>query len=188
MSANLGAIRDEEKKIKIEYSLRSNNKKLKEEYLNNLEKIQEENKINIIWQQELDGFEPDYNSDLVVKVDTNTNDIADVSTRLNDISTRVDASIVALQAKDVEIDASIDRLDASVSALESRTITGESNTLTNANDEYVNVSATTDDQGNVTIDSSVQLANPIEGETHADATGLATDGGVKDFLAWDVIG
>ena len=26
------------------------------------------NKINIIWQQELDGFEPDYNSDLVVKV------------------------------------------------------------------------------------------------------------------------
>ena len=41
---------------------------MKEEYLNNLEKIQEENKINIIWQQELDGFEPDYNSGLVVKV------------------------------------------------------------------------------------------------------------------------
>ena len=127
-------------------------------------------------------------SDLVVKVDTNTNDIADVSTRLDGISTRVDASIDALQAKDVEIDASIDRLDASVLALESRTITGESDTLTNANDEYVNVSATTDDQGNVTIDSSVQLANPVEGETHADATGLATDGWVKDFLAWDVIG
>ena len=68
LSANLGAIRDEEEKIKIEYSLRSNNKKMKEEYLNNLEKIQEENKINIIWQQELDGFEPDYNSGLVVKV------------------------------------------------------------------------------------------------------------------------
>ena len=136
-------------------------------------------------------------SDLVVKVDTNTNDIADVSTRLDDISTRVDASIVALQAKDVEIEASIDRLDASISALESRTITGESDTLTNANDEYVNVSATTDDQGNVTIDSSVQLANNIDlsgitDATAATATGLATDAMVKDYvtyaLAWDVIG
>ena len=152
-------------------------------------------------------------SKLVNRVDTAEASIGDVSARvkeasdgLNDLSTyvhktvdasidalqakdaEIDSSIDVLQAKDVEIDASIDRLDASVSALESRTITGESGTLTNANDEYVNVSATTDDQGNVTIDSSVQLANPIEGETHADATGLATDGWVKDFLAWDVIG
>lgn len=136
--------------------------------------------------------------DLTSSVSNNASAIEEVSTRVNEVSTRlvdlstyvrktVDASIDALQAKDVEIDASIDRLDASVSALESRTITGESGTLTNANDEYVNVSATTDDQGNVTIDSSVQLANPIEGETHADATGLATDGWVKDFLAWEVI-
>ena len=152
-------------------------------------------------------------SGLVDRVAAAETSIDNVSTRVNEVSTRlddlstyvrktvdasidalqakdveIDSSIDALQAKDVEIDASIDRLDASVSALESRTITGESSTLTNANDEYVNVSATTDDQGNVTIDSSVQLANPIEGETHADATGLATDGWVKDFLAWDVIG
>lgn len=144
-------------------------------------------------------------SGLVGKVDTNATNIADVSTSLNDLSTyvrqTVDASIDALQAKDVEIDASIDRLDASVSALESRTITGESAILTNANDEYVNVSATKDDQGNVTIDSSVQLATAIdltdikngtENVTPATATGLATDATVKDYvayaLAWDVIG
>lgn len=68
LSANLGAVRDEDEKIKIEYSLRSNNRKLEEEYLKNLEKIQEENKIKIAWKQELYGFEPDYNSDLVVEI------------------------------------------------------------------------------------------------------------------------
>ena len=152
---------------------------------------------------------------LVGKVDTNATNIADVSTDLDDLSTyvhttvdasidalqtkdeEIDAAINALQAKDVEIDASIDRLDASVAALESRTITGESGTLTNAYDEYVNVSATPDDQGNVTIDSSVQLATAIDltgitGATAATATGLATDAMVKDYvtyaLAWDVIG
>lgn len=148
-------------------------------------------------------------SDLVTRVSNNESSIGDISTRVNNVSTRVnevstrlndlstyvhqtvDASIDALQAKDVEIDASIDRLDASVSALESRTITGESEALTNPNDAYVNVAATTDAQGNVTLDSSVQLANPVEfaeGETHATPTGLATDGWVKDFLAWETIG
>ena len=82
-------------------------------------------------------------------------------------------------------------IDASVNALEGatyvRTVTGESETLSNANDAYVNVAATTDAQGNVTLDSSVQLANPIESKTHEAATGLATDGWVKDFLAWEVI-
>lgn len=143
-------------------------------------------------------------SELVGRVTAAETSIGEVSTRVNEVSTRlndlstyvrqtVDASIVALQAKDEEIDASIDRLDASVSALERatyvRTVTGESDTLENANDAYVNVAATTDAQtGAVTLDSSVQLANPVEGETHATTTGLATDGWVKDFLAWEVIG
>jgi hypothetical protein len=141
-------------------------------------------------------------SGLVNRVSAAETSIGEVSTRLsevssglNDLSTyvhqTVDASIDVLQAKDVEIDASIDRLDASVSALESRTITGESEALTNPNDAYVNVAATADAQGNVTIDSSVQLANDVTlpaGEAHETPTGLATDGWVKDFLAWEVIG
>ena len=106
----------------------------------------------------------------------------------------IDSSIDALQAKDVEIDASIDRLDAAVSALESRTITGESETLSNANDAYVNVAATTDAQGNVTLDSSVQLATKTWDPSvqEATATGLATDAYVNNYvqeaLLWEVIG
>ena len=140
-------------------------------------------------------------SGLVDRVSAAETSIGQVSTRLNETSTRlndlstyvhntVDASIDALQAKDVEIDSSIDRLDASVSALENRTITGESEVLTNPNDDYVNVAATADAQGNVTIDSSVQLATDVTlpaGATHEAATGLATDGWVKDYLAWEVI-
>lgn len=68
LSANLGAIREFDEYVRIEYSLRSNDEKLKEEYLKNLRKIQEENEIEIQWQQELAGFEPDYNSELVIKV------------------------------------------------------------------------------------------------------------------------
>lgn len=68
LSANLGAVRELEDCIRIEYSLRSNDKKLKEEYLKALKKLQEENKIEIKWQQELEGFEPDYNSNLVIKL------------------------------------------------------------------------------------------------------------------------
>lgn len=68
LSANFGAIREFDEYIRIEYSLRSNDKKRKEEYLKKLRKIQQENKIEIQWQQELDGFEPDYSSNLVIKV------------------------------------------------------------------------------------------------------------------------
>ena len=54
--------------IRMDYSLRSNNMKLREEYLNNLEKKVEENSVEIIWSQELYGFEPNYESSLVNKV------------------------------------------------------------------------------------------------------------------------
>lgn len=126
----------------------------------------------------------------------------EVSTRLNDLSTyvrqTVDASIDALQAKDVAIDASIDRLDSSVNALETelstykvKTIEGEAGISARANDEFVAVSASQPDaNGKVTLDASVQLASDVtipSGQAHETATGLATDGWVKDYLAWDVI-
>lgn len=139
--------------------------------------------------------------DLADKVDINTATIDDISTYVHEI---VDASIDALQTKDAEIDSSIDRLDASVSALETelakhtvKSIEGETGISERANDEYVAVSVTKDDEGKVTLDSSVQLAENVDltsitGATAATATGLATDATVKDYvtyaLAWDVIG
>ena len=134
-------------------------------------------------------------SDLVVKVDTNTNDIADVSNRLDDLSTyvrqTVDASIETLKAKDVEIDASVSALKTKLESYTVKSIEGETGISERAEDAYVAVSVSKDDEGKVTLDSSVQLAVDVSlstGETHAEATGLATDGWVKDFLAWDVIG
>ena len=139
--------------------------------------------------------------DLTDKVDINTANIDDISAYVHET---VDASIDALQAKDAEIDSSIDRLDASVSALETelakhtvKSIEGETGISERANDEYVAVSVTKDDEGKVTLDSSVQLAENVDltsitGATAATATGLATDATVKDYvtyaLAWDVIG
>ena len=148
-------------------------------------------------------------SGLVNRVAATETSISEVSTRLNDLSTyvhnTVDASIDALQAKDVEIDASIDRLDASVNALEAKlskhavkSIEGEAAITTRPNDDYVAVAAAAPDaNGKVVLDASVQLAetvdlNGITGATTAQATGLATDATVKDYvayaLAWEVIG
>lgn len=67
LSANFGAINEFEKYIRLEYSLRSNDVFLKKQYLKNLQKIVDENNIEIIWSQELNGFEPDYESVLVEK-------------------------------------------------------------------------------------------------------------------------
>ena len=78
-----------------------------------------------------------------------------------------------------------------------KSIEGETGISERANDEYVAVSVTKDDEGKVTLDSSVQLAENVDltsitGATAATATGLATDATVKDYvtyaLAWDVIG
>lgn len=68
LSGNFAAVRNFEKYIQFEYSLRSNNLKLRDEYLKKLRKIEEENNIEIIWKQELFGVEPDYDSKLVSKV------------------------------------------------------------------------------------------------------------------------
>ena len=68
LSANLGSVNIIDDYIRIDYSLRSNNMKLRAEYLENLKKQVKENNIEVIWNQELYGFEPNYNSSLVQKV------------------------------------------------------------------------------------------------------------------------
>ncbi len=68
LSANLGAVNIIDEYIRIDYSLRSNNNNLKEDYLKSLRKQIKDNKIDIIWSQELYGFEPNYESSLVNNV------------------------------------------------------------------------------------------------------------------------
>ena len=68
LSANLGAVNILNDYIRIDYSLRSNDIKLKEDYLKELNKQVKENEIEIIWSQELYGFEPNYESSLINKV------------------------------------------------------------------------------------------------------------------------
>ena len=63
LSANLGAVNIIDDYIRIDYSLRSNDIKLKEEYLKYLNKQVKNNEIEIY------GFEPDYRSSLINKVD-----------------------------------------------------------------------------------------------------------------------
>lgn len=65
LSANFGAINEFEDYVRLEYSLRSNNMSYRASYLENLEKQVKENDIEIVWEQELKGFEPDYTSNLV---------------------------------------------------------------------------------------------------------------------------
>lgn len=67
LSANFGAIKEFNDYIRLEYSLRSNDMTLREEYLKNLQNLINENQIEIIWNQELKGFNPDYTSSLVIK-------------------------------------------------------------------------------------------------------------------------
>ena len=139
-------------------------------------------------------------SDLVTNVSNNETAIGEVSTRVNEVSTRLDDLSTYVRQT---VDASIDRLDTSVSALETKlgtyavkSIEGETGITTRANDEYVAVSASTDTDGKVTLDASVQLAKAVDlsgiaGATTATPSGLATDATVKDYvayaLAWEVI-
>ena len=65
LSANFAAIREEENGIKFEYSLRSNNLKLRDEYIKDLKDNLVKFNVVVTWEQELKGFEPNYESDLV---------------------------------------------------------------------------------------------------------------------------
>lgn len=65
LSANFGAVNEFDDYIRFEYSLRSNDTELKKSYINTLNKNMQDNGIELIWSQELYGFEPDYESSLV---------------------------------------------------------------------------------------------------------------------------
>lgn len=67
LSANMGAVCCLENEVRFEYSLRANNLKLRDEYLKKLKEVEEENNIEITWEQELKGVEPDYESKLISK-------------------------------------------------------------------------------------------------------------------------
>lgn len=67
LSANLAAVRTEKEGIVIEFSERSNRADLEKKFLTELAKNLEEQKIEIIWHQELKGVEPKPNSPLLTK-------------------------------------------------------------------------------------------------------------------------
>ena len=67
LSANMGAVKILGNSVRFEYSLRANDINLRNEYLENLKKIEKENDIKITWQQELKGIEPNYSSELIKK-------------------------------------------------------------------------------------------------------------------------
>lgn len=64
LSANLGRVSIEENFVKFEYSLRSNDMELRNKYLDNLKALENKNKVEVIWKQELSGIEPNYESSL----------------------------------------------------------------------------------------------------------------------------
>ena len=67
LSANMGAVKKLENSVRFEYSLRANDINLRDLYLENLKEVEKESNINITWEQELKGIEPNYNSSLVEK-------------------------------------------------------------------------------------------------------------------------
>ncbi len=67
LSANMGAVKCFNNTVRFEYSLRANDLNLRNLYLENLSKIQKENDIEITWEQELKGIEPNYDSSLIKK-------------------------------------------------------------------------------------------------------------------------
>ena len=67
LSSNLAVLTEYEKGIQIEFSERSNQKELEENYLKTLLELIKKYNINIIWQQELKGVEKKENNALLEK-------------------------------------------------------------------------------------------------------------------------
>ena len=67
LSSNLAVLTEYEKGIEIEFSERSNQKELEENYLKTLLELIKKYNINIIWQQELKGVEKKENNALLEK-------------------------------------------------------------------------------------------------------------------------
>ena len=65
LSANFAAIKEDEDGIRFEYSLRSNDLKLRDEYIERLNKNKDAYKVVAVWEQELKGYEPNNSSYLV---------------------------------------------------------------------------------------------------------------------------
>ena len=133
---------------------------------------------------------------LVARVADVSQQTIDNDASIADLSTNV---IPALENRIADVsqhainnDASIADLSTKLADFTVKSIEGEAGISARANDEFVAVSASEPDaNGKVSLDASVQLAEDVTlptGATHETATGLATDGWVKDFLAWEVIG
>lgn len=71
LSANFAAIKEENDGIRFEYSLRSNDLKLRDEYIERLKKNKDTYKVVTVWEQELKGYEPNNNSYLVKTISEN---------------------------------------------------------------------------------------------------------------------
>ena len=102
LSANMGAVRCEGNTVRFEYSLRANNLKLRDEYLENLRKIEKENDIKISWEQELKGVEPDYESELVKKCSRIYKEIFDEEMELKISQGVVEGGFFKYKIKDLE--------------------------------------------------------------------------------------
>ena len=70
LSANLGRVSIENAFVKFEYSLRSNDMELRNKYLDNLKALENKNNVEVIWEQELAGIEPNYDNSLANTCDT----------------------------------------------------------------------------------------------------------------------
>ena len=70
LSANLGRVSIENAFVKFEYSLRSNDMELRNKYLDNLKALENKNNVEVIWEQELAGIEPNYENSLANTCDT----------------------------------------------------------------------------------------------------------------------
>ena len=71
LSANFAAIKEENDGIRFEYSLRSNDLKLRDEYIERLNQNKKVYKVITEWEQELKGYEPNNNSYLVKTISEN---------------------------------------------------------------------------------------------------------------------
>ncbi len=67
LSCNMAAINEDRDYVNIEYSTRANDLKLRNKYLERLEKLVKKNGLEIYWKQELKGVNQDINNSLIQK-------------------------------------------------------------------------------------------------------------------------
>lgn len=122
-----------------------------------------------------------------------------------DMTATIDGSVILVGGESAHKDSSIAKaiadLSTAIDAVADNNITGEDELAPAAGhtavDDYVAVSANKDDEGNVTLDSSVLVVNPVDVTTingvttQPVASGLATDAYVQaaiiEALAWEVV-